>query len=76
MSVKKELTFRLKDGNCRLEAVRDNIIKCSFTKKEEWKEESPVGIFCPSEADFTVEESEKKVKIRTGKILLEADCAD
>ncbi|HJD26955.1 MAG TPA: DUF4968 domain-containing protein, partial [Candidatus Blautia intestinipullorum] len=71
---KKELKFRLKDGNCRLQAVRDNIIKCSFTKKEEWTDESPIGICCSSEADFTAEEDGKKVKIRTGQIILEADC--
>ena len=51
---KRELEFRLKDGKCRLQAVRDNIIRCSFTKKEEWSEESPVGICCTAKGDFTV----------------------
>lgn len=45
-----------------------------FYKKEEWTDESPIGICCSSEADFTAEEDGKKVKIRTGQIILEADC--
>ena len=73
---KRELEFRLKDGKCRLQAVRDNIIRCSFTKKEEWSEESPVGISCSTEGDFTVEEDGGRVRARTGEILLEADQRD
>ena len=73
---KRELEFRLKDGNCRLQAVRDNIIRCSFTKKEEWREESPVGISCSTEGDFAVEEDGGRVRARTGEILLEADQRD
>ena len=30
---KHEWEFRLKDGNCRVQAVRDNIIRCSYTKE-------------------------------------------
>lgn len=73
---KRELEFRLKDGKCRLQAVRDNIIRCSFTKKEEWREESPVGISCSTEGDFAVEEDGGRVRARTGEILLEADQRD
>ena len=35
---KHEWEFRLKDGNCRVQAVRDNIIRCSYTKRENWEQ--------------------------------------
>ena len=45
---KNEWEFNLKDGNCRVQAVRDNIIRCSYTKREEWEKKSPIGIdVCP-----------------------------
>ena len=40
---KHEWEFRLKDGNCRVQAVRDNIIRCSYTKRENWEQKSPVA---------------------------------
>lgn len=70
---KKELEFRLKDGNCRLQAIRDNIIRCTFTRKEAWEDASPIGIeACPDSA-FAVSKDGDKVKVHTGRIALEAD---
>ena len=49
---KHEWEFRLKDGNCRVQAVRDNIIRCSYTKRENWEQKSPVGIKVCPESSF------------------------
>ena len=58
---KHEWEFRLKDGNCRVQAVRDNIIRCSYTKRENWEQKSPVGIKVCPESSFSVSEDGEKL---------------
>ena len=61
---KHEWEFRLKDGNCRVQAVRDNIIRCSYTKRENWEQKSPVGIKVCPESSFSVSEDGEKTVFR------------
>lgn len=70
---KHEWEFRLKDGNCRVQAVRDNIIRCSYTKRENWEQKSPVGIKVCPESSFSVSEDGEKTVFRTERVVLEAD---
>ena len=70
---KHEWEFRLKDGNCRVQAVRDNIIRCSYTKRKNWEQKSPVGIKVCSESSFIVSEDGEKTVFRTERVVLEAD---
>ena len=70
---KHEWEFRLKDGNCRVQAVRDNIIRCSYTKRKNWEQKSPIGIKVCSESSFIVSEDGEKTVFRTERVVLEAD---
>ena len=73
---KKEWEFRLKDGNCRVQAVRENIIRCSYTKKESWEEKSPIGIHVCPESMLTVSEEKDRIVFQTEKVVLEAKYQD
>lgn len=73
---KNEVEFQLKEGTCRIRAVRDNIVRCSFTRKESWIEESPIGIEVCTEGSLSAVAEGQGVKIKSGQILVEADCRD
>ena len=71
---KNEWEFSLKGGNCRVQAVRDNIIRCSYTKRESWEKKSPIGIDVCPKSIFTVSEEEERIVFQTEGIILEAKC--
>lgn len=70
----REAIFRLKDGNCRLQAVAGNIIKCSFTKKSEWTDQSPLDIEICAQEELSVNTDGEKMIVKTDRVILEADC--
>lgn len=69
-SVKK---IALKGGNCFIEAVSDNIIRCVYTKKENPDPNSAVGISVPLRTDLKVGAKDGREILETERIRLDID---